>query len=338
MDTPSGTNDAEANDSTSTYDYPAIDLDDADVTDTNTFQELTREEGAEKTIEIESNSMKTSSVVVDIFPFGNPGAPIPGVPQGRSSYAHFRATQGDTVWAPFRSQRDWDIARWAKTHSISSTAVSELLAIPEVPDILGLSYHIVKQLNEFIDHELSGCPSFHRKELVIGKERLEFYYRDALESIRSLFGDPQYAQDLMYTCDWWWTIQETLEMCQPGATIIPVILSSDKTQLTVFRDNTAYPIYLTIGNISKNIRRKPSRMAQILIGFIPTSKLHGLSNQSARRRALANLFHALTSGSISPGVLSNKEGCLAVQGDESKWEWSAHADSTENEPEGLFKE
>jgi hypothetical protein len=76
--------------------------------------------------------MKTSSVVVDIFPFGNPGAPIPGVPQGRSSYAHFRATQGDTVWAPFRSQRDWDIARWAKTHSISSTAVSELLAIPEV--------------------------------------------------------------------------------------------------------------------------------------------------------------------------------------------------------------
>jgi hypothetical protein len=36
----------------------------------------------------------------------------------------------------------------------------------------------------------------------------------------------------------------------------------------------------------------------------------------------------VTSGSISLGVLSNKEGCLAVQGDELKWEWSAHADST----------
>jgi hypothetical protein len=36
----------------------------------------------------------------------------------------------------------------------------------------------------------------------------------------------------------------------------------------------------------------------------------------------------VTSGSIGPGVLPNKEGCLAVQGDESKWEWSAHADST----------
>lgn len=93
--------------------------------------------------------------------------------------------------------------------------------------MLGLSYHSVKQLNDFIDHELPGRPSFQRKELIIGKERLEFYYRDVLESIRSLLGDPQYAQELvfaperhytcherksrvyheMYTCDWWWTIQ-----------------------------------------------------------------------------------------------------------------------------------
>lgn len=82
-------------------------------------------------------------------------------------------------------------------------------------------------MNEFIDHKLPGRPTFQRKELVIGKERLEFYYRDVLESIRCLFGDPQYAQELvfaperhytsderksrvyheMYTCDWWWTNQ-----------------------------------------------------------------------------------------------------------------------------------
>jgi hypothetical protein len=52
MDTPSGTNDAEANNSTSTYDYPAIDLDDADVTDANTFQELTRGDGQTNACEI----------------------------------------------------------------------------------------------------------------------------------------------------------------------------------------------------------------------------------------------------------------------------------------------
>ena len=33
-------------------------------------------------------------------------------------------------------------------------------------------------------------------------------------------------------------------------------------------------------------------MAQILIGYIPITKLPGLTNKAARRRALANLFHA----------------------------------------------
>src|SRR6202041_763924 len=41
-----------------------------------------------------------------------------------------------------------------------------------------------------------------------------------------------------------------------GATIIPIIISSDKTQLTLFRNKSAYPVYMTIGNIPKDICRK----------------------------------------------------------------------------------
>ncbi|KAN0103997.1 hypothetical protein V8E52_011427 [Russula decolorans] len=289
---------------------------------------------AEQSIEFESHFSDTSSVVVDTFPFGNPGAPIPGVPQGRSSYELFQVTQ-EGIWAPFRSQRDWDIARWTKTHSTTSSAVADLLAIPEVPDTLGLSYHTVKELNDLIDHKLPGRPSFRRKELIIGQERLEFYCRDVLECIRSLFGDPQYAEDLvfaperhytsrerksrlyheMYTCDWWWTIQEEIESRQTGATIVPVIISSDKTQLTPFRDTKAYPIYMTIGNIPKSIRRKPSQMAQILIGYIPTTKLTGLTNQAARCRALANLFHACMRDVLHPIIGPGRTGVAIKSGD-----------------------
>ena len=39
--------------------------------------------------------------------------------------------------------------------------------------------------------------------------------------------------------------------------VAPVILASDKTHLTQFRgDKTAWPVYLTIGNIAKAKRRE----------------------------------------------------------------------------------
>ena len=40
-----------------------------------------------------------------------------------------------------------------------------------------------------------------------------------------------------------------------GATIAPVIIVSDKTQLSTFSgDKLAWPVYLTIGNIEKSVR------------------------------------------------------------------------------------
>ena len=47
--------------------------------------------------------------------------------------------------------------------------------------------------------------------------------------------------------------QEALEQERPGATVVPILLSTDKTQLTSFRNKSAYPLYLTIGNIPKEI-------------------------------------------------------------------------------------
>ena len=55
--------------------------------------------------------------------------------------------------------------------------------------------------------------------------------------------------------------------------MILVILSLDKTQLTLFRGKVAYPVYITIGNIPKAIRRKPSHCTQLLIAYLSVSKL-----------------------------------------------------------------
>ena len=47
--------------------------------------------------------------------------------------------------------------------------------------------------------------------------------------------------------------QESLELRQPGATVLPLLVSTDKTRLTVFGGKQAYLVYMTIGNIPKKI-------------------------------------------------------------------------------------
>ena len=97
-------------------------------------------------------------------------------------------------------------------------------------------------------------------------------------------------------------------MCQPGGTVVPVIVSLDKTQLTLFRNKTAYLIYLTIGNIPKDICRKPLRHAQLLLGYILTSKLEAMKNKSAHHLTLANLFHACMGKVLGPIASASKTG------------------------------
>jgi hypothetical protein len=79
-----------------------------------------------------TNHSAGSNAIIDLFPFGQPGEPVPGMQQSSTLYEATRDSLGDFVWAPFRSQCDWEFARWAKMRGPTSTAVTELLAIPGV--------------------------------------------------------------------------------------------------------------------------------------------------------------------------------------------------------------
>ena len=85
----------------------------------------------------------------------------------------------------------------------------------------------MRGLNNILDTELQGRPSFQREVFVVGDEEQEFYFRDVIQCIWALFGDPEFAEHLvfvperhytseehtcriyneMHTGDWWWTVQ-----------------------------------------------------------------------------------------------------------------------------------
>ncbi|KAI0065024.1 hypothetical protein BV25DRAFT_1869164 [Artomyces pyxidatus] len=268
---------------------------------------------------------------------GNAGAPIGQ--EARPTYQAYRDSLrggvANNVYHPFSHQVAWDIADWAKDRGPTSTAVTDLLSIKTVVDKLDLPYKSSKELNAIIDNQLPSRPAFKRQRIEVHGETFEFYHRDPLECIKALYGDPTFAPHLafapqrhyededqtiriyneMHTGKWWWRTQSAVEAREPGGTIIPVLISTDKTQITLFRNKSAYPIYMTIGNIPKDIRRKPSRGAQILIGYLPTSRLTHIKNKDTRRRALANVYHACIGMIFAPLEEAGLHGIPLASGD-----------------------
>ncbi|PSR92369.1 hypothetical protein PHLCEN_2v4721, partial [Hermanssonia centrifuga] len=108
---------------------------------------------------------------------------------------------------------------------------------------------------------------------------------------------------------------KSTEDSKPGTTIMPIIVLSDKTQVTLFCNKAAYPVYITIGNLPKDIHNKPSQRGQILLGYLPTTKLEHISNKAACHCTLADLFHACMSAILLPLHRLGVEGMEMESGD-----------------------
>ncbi|KAF8995953.1 hypothetical protein BDQ17DRAFT_1330296 [Cyathus striatus] len=145
-------------------------------------------------------------------------------PEVQADHEDHNVASSLNPWAPFNSRINWEVAKWTKCQGPSSTAFSELLSIDGLHEVLNLSYKNTPELNKIIDLKLpAGHPKFQCHEVVVtGKEMVVVN-----------------------------TVEEQSK--QKDCTIIPVLISSDKTQLTTFQNKTAYPVYMTIGNLPKHL-------------------------------------------------------------------------------------
>ncbi|KAG2345003.1 hypothetical protein BDR05DRAFT_998614 [Suillus weaverae] len=210
----------------------------------------------------------------------------------------------ENLYYPFTLKIKWEVACWAKLRGSSSTAFTDLLSIDGVSEQLGLSFKNVNKLNKIIDHKLlTGQPKFKQEQVIVA----EWHYADDDEFVH-LFHD-------MHTGKWWWKMQKKLDAQQPGGTIVPVIISSNKTQVTMFHNKTAYPVYLTIGNIPKELCRKPSSGSHILLAYLPTSHLEHTTNKASCHCTIANLYHTYLCRVLAPLIPAGTEGILMHSGD-----------------------
>ena len=97
----------------------------------------------------------------------------------------------------------------------------------------------------------------------------------------------------------------------------PVIIATDKMQLTQFSGSkSAYPIYLTIRNILKGVRRKPSKKACILIGYLSVEKVNRKDmTERAFRSKMQRLFHESMRVILEPLKKAGHEGVEMTSSD-----------------------
>lgn len=93
-------------------------------------------------------------------------------------------------------------------------------------ETLGLSYKNTNELNKIVD-ALPSRPKFKREQIMIAGESFDVYFRDVLECVRALYGDPEFTPHLIFTPErhyadedktlrcysdmhtgkWWWSTQ-----------------------------------------------------------------------------------------------------------------------------------
>ncbi|KIJ36119.1 hypothetical protein M422DRAFT_261445 [Sphaerobolus stellatus SS14] len=277
-----------------------------------------------------SARVRTDSMMLQEFPSEYEAGKRRGTRQTRwERMRDDRVSGHKDRWGGFEDQEQWELARWMMKSGLSQGEIDKFLKLSITQNKTRPIFHNKRAFFQLIDDlPTSRIPEFDCEIIEVegtqvdenGNKRvehLELWRWDPIACIQEITGNPALRDHISYapvklftddscdeqvfnemrTAEWWWDVQFELPK---GSTVVPVILASDATRLSNFGgDKTAWPVYITIGNVDKGIRRQPNRWAMILLGYLPTSKLECFpeAQRSAQKR---QLFHYAMSQILAP--------------------------------------
>ncbi|KAI6123241.1 hypothetical protein EDD16DRAFT_1691592 [Pisolithus croceorrhizus] len=213
-------------------------------------------------------------------------------------------------WAPYRNWLEFKLANFLFTHAeMPARKIDTLLDI-------WAALLIQLDLYRIIDSTCTGDVKWENFAIrYTGKEQgsepapwtsnsYEVWYRDPHEVIHGILTSSEFTDELDYrhwqdfmSGDWAWEQADRILSDNPTtarATLVPIILGSDKTTISVATGQTDYyPLYLSIRNMC-NTLHCAHQNAVVLIGFLAmpkTTREH--ASTSAFHKFKRQLFHSL---------------------------------------------
>ncbi|KAI6020817.1 hypothetical protein BKA83DRAFT_4464486 [Pisolithus microcarpus] len=196
---------------------------------------------------------------------------------------HYQENRKMNIYWPFQSHVEWRLGKFL-VENLTQAQINTFLKLDWL-EAQKPSFTTALQLLDWMDTLPSG-PGWKVMELEVDgyntEKKIELIFRDGLEVVESLFGNPIFSQNMSFNplllwnnVEWeygeWFTADEASHI--QGATIIPIIAASDKTPVT--RHTGAlemHPLFLTIANIDSNIHMKATACAWRCIAFVPVIK------------------------------------------------------------------
>ncbi|KAG1864362.1 hypothetical protein F4604DRAFT_1882080 [Suillus subluteus] len=233
-------------------------------------------------------------------------------------------------WTPYRNRVEFETAEFLYTRNQMSAGDINILLDLWAATLLKHNdkplFADCRDLHKTIDSTPVGDVKWQSFKVQYSREKPahnippwmdqshDVWYRDPHEVIQNMLANPDYATEMDYwpyrefstdgnahqwqdfmSGDWAWNQADIIskDPDTTGSTFVPVILSSDKTTVSVATGaNDYYPLYVSIGNVRNNVRRAHCG-AVAIIGFLAmpkTTKEHASCPKYRKYRH--QLFHS----------------------------------------------